>query len=809
MNEPPSDSDPLHGLNPEALLAAAIPTEGDKVGTPLAPGDLPSMEEIARAFPEFEILGFMGHGGMGAVFRARQPKLDRLVALKVLPKSLAATEGFTERFIREGRVLARLSHPHVVAVHDFGESGGFCYLVMEHVDGVNLRQAMQAGRFTPEQALAVVPSLCDALQFAHGQGVLHRDIKPENILLDSKGRVKIADFGIAKIVGEEGGDAALLTRSGARLGTAPYMAPEQFEQPASVDHRADIYSLGVVLYEMLTGELPLGRFAPPSEKADVGGGMDEVVFRALEKERSRRQQSAEEFKTQVAGVGTASGSCLEGISRPWSPFEYRSRRTLFGMPLLHVVMGRDPQTGRTREARGFFAFGDRARGVVAFGGIARGWLACGGMAIGGVAVGGAGIGLISFGGLAAGLLLALGGLSVGGLSLGGLAVGWHSMGGAAVGWHAIGGKVLANQGMGRHVDAVHVASEIGEMPVLTQWLASIHPYQSVLGYLWVPLAGIMYLVPWWARRRLRAESGGRVHGPDPSWKAVFWFALALTMFSAVFNWVLPSSPKAVLPAGRGPAAAEEAIDEGTAKALDRVADLRFLRLKRNGTDWPWPVWNRDGDPVDDAESMPWIEASSGGDVETENPEDCWLQLWFEHPDFDRYSQLEVRLVSLTGRALEDRDASTCSTAWAASQPAPRLLDFVASPGRVGSLPKEVGLQCRYSIGPWKLGRSVPSDFKGQMAFGKGCHIAAVGTGSDGKAFVAWTRRDDDRQYDAIAILKDGRRLGSGESSRGGVEGEGRVEKVSFAVPLDGIVSFQMRSRAIQTVHLSAVLPPLP
>ena len=131
---------------------------------------------------------------------------------------------------------------------------------MEYVDGVNLRQAMRAGRFTPEQALAVVPKICDALQFAHTEGILHRDIKPENILLDSKGRVKIADFGIARLIDEKHAEARL-TASGGTLGTPHYMAPEQVERPSTVDHCADIYSLGVVFYEMLTGELPLGNFS--------------------------------------------------------------------------------------------------------------------------------------------------------------------------------------------------------------------------------------------------------------------------------------------------------------------------------------------------------------------------------------------------------------------------------------------------------------------------------------------------------------------------------------------------------------------
>src|SRR4029434_1066198 len=163
----------------------------------------------------------------------------------------------------------------------------FYYLMMEFVDGVNLRQAMKAGRFSPGEALSIVPKVCEALQYAHEQGILHRDIKPENILLDAKGRVKIADFGIAKLVGEDRPNLTL-TNTGAALGTPHYMAPEQLESPADVDHRADIYSLGVVFYELLTGELPIGRFAPPSRKSSVDPRVDEVVLRTLEKERDER-----------------------------------------------------------------------------------------------------------------------------------------------------------------------------------------------------------------------------------------------------------------------------------------------------------------------------------------------------------------------------------------------------------------------------------------------------------------------------------------------------------------------------------------
>jgi tRNA A-37 threonylcarbamoyl transferase component Bud32 len=277
-----------------------------RVATASAPADRASVEAVAAAFPHLEIVECIGQGGMGVVYRARQPKLDRFVALKVLPQVAANDPAFRERFTREGRVLARLNHPSVVTVYDFGEAGGFFYLLMEYVDGANLRQAMRAGRFSPAQALEIVPKICEALQYAHSEGVLHRDIKPENILLDTRGRVKIADFGIAKLVGE-GKPGATLTATGAAVGTPQYMAPEQLERPQEVDHRADIYSLGVVFYEMLTGELPLGRFAPPSAKTPVDTRVDAVVFRTLEKEREKRFQSAGEVKTEVEGL-VASGA---------------------------------------------------------------------------------------------------------------------------------------------------------------------------------------------------------------------------------------------------------------------------------------------------------------------------------------------------------------------------------------------------------------------------------------------------------------------------------------------------------------------
>lgn len=283
------------------LLHAAA-TETDAIPSKQRPSP-PSIAEVAAAFPDFEVLSLAGVGGMGFVYRVRNRTDGRESALKLLPADLAATPAFVERFEREARTLARLHHPNIVAVHGFGRTADFCYLLMEFIDGANLRQAMRSSRFNPAETLALVPQLCDALQYAHSQGVLHRDIKPENILLDPRGVPKVADFGIAKLLGDHASpDHLTLTQTGQRVGTPHYMAPEQIERPDSVDHRADIYSLGVVLYELLTGELPLGRFPAPSLKAALDARIDDIVFRALSKERELRQQSASQVRHEVESL---------------------------------------------------------------------------------------------------------------------------------------------------------------------------------------------------------------------------------------------------------------------------------------------------------------------------------------------------------------------------------------------------------------------------------------------------------------------------------------------------------------------------
>ncbi|MCP4004119.1 MAG: serine/threonine protein kinase [bacterium] len=254
---------------------------------------------------------------MGLVYKARQRRLDRMVALKILAPDIAGEPGFADRFTREAQAMAKLAHPNIVTVHDFGDSGGLYYFVMELVEGTNLRQLLHQRRFTPEQALTIVPKICDALQYAHDRGVVHRDIKPENVMVTRAGEIKIADFGLAKLV--RSGGSATVTLDDKVIGTPAYMAPEQIEQPQSVDHRADIYSLGVVFYEMLTGELPLGRFAPPSRKVEVDVRLDGVVLRALEKERDRRYQRVTDVKTEINSVVTGPAPPEAQVVSPADP----------------------------------------------------------------------------------------------------------------------------------------------------------------------------------------------------------------------------------------------------------------------------------------------------------------------------------------------------------------------------------------------------------------------------------------------------------------------------------------------------------
>jgi len=302
---PLTDTESPEGLCPKCLLAVAMgEPEVLRTGTGAIAPPPPSPAELAPFFPQLEILEIVGRGGMGVVYKARQRELDRLVALKILnAPEVAGDPTFEERFQREARALASLSHENIVAIYDSGRAGEHYYFVMEFADGPNLRQVIRSGELKPEQAMDAVRQICAALAYAHGEGVVHRDIKPENVLLSKKGRVKIADFGLAKLLGRAP-NMPTLTGTHQAMGTLHYMAPEQIEHPLEVDHRADIYSLGVVFYELLTGELPIGLFQPPSGKVAIDVRLDQVVLKTLEKEPERRYQAAGEMQTDLDHISS-------------------------------------------------------------------------------------------------------------------------------------------------------------------------------------------------------------------------------------------------------------------------------------------------------------------------------------------------------------------------------------------------------------------------------------------------------------------------------------------------------------------------
>lgn len=262
----------------------------------------PAVSELQDAIPDLEILEFISQGGMGSVFKARQKKLDRLVALKVVSATgEQAHVTHPDRFLREARTLAKLSHPNIVPVFDVERTDRFIYLVMEFIEGDNLRGLMKRSALTIESVLRIVSQTCEALEYAHTKGIIHRDIKPENILINRDGFVKIVDFGLAKI--NEGAQReSNLTGTQQIMGTPNYMSPEQIECTREVDHRSDIYSLGVVFYEMLTGELPIGHFEPPSVIRGNHQPLDPVVLKALQKRPEQRYQKISDLDIDLSGL---------------------------------------------------------------------------------------------------------------------------------------------------------------------------------------------------------------------------------------------------------------------------------------------------------------------------------------------------------------------------------------------------------------------------------------------------------------------------------------------------------------------------
>jgi serine/threonine protein kinase len=255
----------------------------------------------------YQIISQIGEGGMATVYKAYQPSMDRNVAIKVLPGQLAESAEFTQRFQQEARIIAKLEHPHILPVFDYGESGGITYLVMRYLDAGTLRDRMENGRPLPlDEIDRLFTQLADALSYAHSYGIIHRDLKPSNALIDSQGNLFLTDFGIAKLLESA---SPRLTQTDAIMGTPAYISPEQ-AQAARVNQRSDIYSLGIILYEMVTGRVPFVAETPlavilkhvsdplplPSSlKPDILESIEKVVLKALAKEPNDRFATVGEF----------------------------------------------------------------------------------------------------------------------------------------------------------------------------------------------------------------------------------------------------------------------------------------------------------------------------------------------------------------------------------------------------------------------------------------------------------------------------------------------------------------------------------
>lgn len=273
-----------------SLLELAVPTSDD---------GFPTVEELESQLPGYSIKAIVGFGGMGKVYRGVQLSLDREVAVKILSPGIdAADPGFGLRFENEARAMARLSHPGIVAVIDAGETtGGLRYFVMEFVNGGDLEQRLTSrGKLPLDEALPLISEIGEALAFAHENGIVHRDIKPSNILIDRAGHIKVADFGLARVVHSGLTPAPTPTLTNVVMGSPDFLAPEAYQPGTLPDHRADIFALGAMFYQMLTSRIPRGRYEAASSLAEhVNPALDVVINKALDANPASRHQNVREF----------------------------------------------------------------------------------------------------------------------------------------------------------------------------------------------------------------------------------------------------------------------------------------------------------------------------------------------------------------------------------------------------------------------------------------------------------------------------------------------------------------------------------
>lgn len=360
MQETPDQPLPDDGLNNEE--AAEVFRQAISDSDQSASGEAhtnsgswkpPLPEELEPLMSGFTILSLLGRGGMGAVYHGIQENLEREVAIKLLPPELGRDPEFEARFKREAKSMAKLNHPNIVQIFDYGQtSAGHHYIVMEYVEGTDLYRLIRSGELNSEGALNAISQICDALEYAHSEGFVHRDIKPANMFINNKGILKVGDFGLAKLVEDEASRNTPkelgLTMTGVAMGTPHYIAPEQLDGDVAVDQRADIYSLGIMFYEMLTGEIPRGAMKSPSEKAkSIDVRIDGVVFKAMQSDPLDRYQSATDLRFDVDSIRKAPSSQVSNASTRENPDSVEPRQnqqktgpvtiaTIIVLPLLLV-----------------------------------------------------------------------------------------------------------------------------------------------------------------------------------------------------------------------------------------------------------------------------------------------------------------------------------------------------------------------------------------------------------------------------------------------------------------------------------------
>ena len=262
----------------------------------------PTIEELQEKFPQYSIEGFIAQGGMGAVYLARQVSLDRPVAIKILPQEFGDDADFRASFETEAKAMAKLNHTNLVGIYDFGEINGMLYIVMEYIPGRTLFDTANGQQVDQKEAARLISDMSEGLAHAHDAGMLHRDIKPANVLIDDQAKPKIVDFGLARPMGEE-------QTEGVVFGTPGYTAPEVMSNPYAVDHRSDIFSMGVMLYELLTGHLPASPVVPVSRASNSDPRFDAIISKSIHPNPAMRYGSADKLSKDL-------NSLIENFEKP-------------------------------------------------------------------------------------------------------------------------------------------------------------------------------------------------------------------------------------------------------------------------------------------------------------------------------------------------------------------------------------------------------------------------------------------------------------------------------------------------------------